>query len=40
MLNPIIVELWKDYKEAVKNFGYGNESKQVLMKICSLIPIE
>lgn len=33
MLNPIIAELWKDYKKAVRTYGYGIESKQVLIKI-------
>lgn len=38
MKDPIIVELWEDYKEAVKKFGYGNEAKEIVMKIVSLTP--
>jgi hypothetical protein len=34
-LDPVIVEMWKDYKVAVKNFGYGNEAEEVLIKIYS-----
>jgi hypothetical protein len=39
-LNPVIVELWEDYKKAVENYGYGIEAKEVLIKINSLAPKE
>lgn len=32
-LDPIRVALWEEYKEAVENFGYGKEAKEVLIKI-------
>lgn len=34
-LDPVIVELWEDYEETVENYGYGKESKEVLVKIYS-----
>lgn len=37
-LNQIITELWKEYKKAVKEHGYGKESKEVLVKIYSFAP--
>lgn len=40
MKDPVIVALWEDYKEAVRTYGYGTESKEILVKICDLTPIE
>jgi hypothetical protein len=39
-MNPVIKELWNDYRKVVKDHGYGIESKQVLIKIYSLAPKE
>ncbi|WP_342422330.1 hypothetical protein [Paenibacillus sp. FSL E2-0178] len=35
-MNQIIKDLWEDYRKAVKEYGYGKESKEVLIKIYSL----
>lgn len=34
--NPVIKELWDDYREIVKVHGYGKESKQIAVKIYNL----
>lgn len=39
-MNNEIKELWEDYKKAVKTYGYGVETKQILIKIYSLAPKE
>lgn len=35
-LDQVIVELWEDYKKAVRLFGYGTESKKILVSIYNL----
>ncbi|MDQ0898441.1 hypothetical protein [Paenibacillus sp. V4I7] len=32
-MNPIIAGLWSDYRQAVKAYGHGKETKQILIKI-------
>jgi hypothetical protein len=39
-LNPVIVKLWEDFRKVVKAHGHGTESKEILVKICDLTPIE
>jgi|GEM_PF-3743508 len=39
-LNPILKELWDDYKKVVKESGYGKESIDILVKIYSFAPSE
>jgi hypothetical protein len=38
--NPIIKNLWDEFKKVVKEKGRGKESKEILVKIYCLTPRE
>ncbi|MNH31402.1 hypothetical protein D3C79_917620 [compost metagenome] len=36
--DPVIKELWDDFRKVVREHGHGKESKEVLVKIYSFAP--